>query len=173
MASSDTPSGIARIVRISVSPGGVPKQGVPSARVSSLGVEGDGHRDHRRDGGPDRALCLFSHERIAALRAEGHPIAPGSIGENLTIAGIDWAEVTPGTCLLLGPEVVAQVTDFTSPCANITESFRDRDHSRVSQLRHPGHSRVYARVLREGTITSGDPVRLVAPETARTLVPPR
>jgi MOSC domain-containing protein YiiM len=137
--------------------------------VSSL--EGDAHRGRRRHGGADRTLCLFSHERIAALRAEGHPITPGSIGENLTIAGVDWTEVTPGTCLLLGPEVMAQVMDFTSPCATITGSFHDR--ARVSHRRHPGHRRVYARVLREGTVTNGDPVRLLAPETARTLVSPR
>jgi hypothetical protein len=34
----------ARIVQISVSPGGVPKRPVPSARVSALALEGDGQR---------------------------------------------------------------------------------------------------------------------------------
>ena len=35
------------------------------------------------------------------------------------------------------------------------------DFARVSQKRHPGFSRVYARVVREGIIRTGDPVRLV------------
>lgn len=163
-------SGSARIVQISVSAGGVPKRAVPSARVTALGLEGDSQRDREHHGGPDRALCLFSQERIHALRAEGHPITPGSIGENLTTEGIDWNMVTPGSCLLLGDDVVVQVTRYTVPCLNITASFRHRDHSRVSQKRHPGDSRVYARVLREGSITNGDSVQLVTEDEALTLI---
>lgn len=101
----------ARIVQISVSPGGVPKRPVPQA-----------------------------------LRGEGHPITPWSIGANLAIEGIDW---------------------------NITASFRDREYSRVSRTRHPGDSRVYARVLREGLLTSGDPVRLLTEDEASALLAAR
>lgn len=150
-----------RIVQISVSAGGVPKRPVAAARVTTLGVEGDAQRDLEHHGGPDRALCLFSQERIRALQAEGHPITPGSTGENLTIEGLDWSEVIPGSYLRLGAEVIAQVTRYTAPCVNITASFRHRDYSRVYQKRHPGDSRVYARVLREGSLSSGDPVRLL------------
>ncbi len=163
-------SGGARIVQISVSPGGVPKRAVPSARVTALGVQGDAQRDREHHGGPDRALCVFSLERIRMLQAEGHPIAPGTIGENVTVEGIDWHRVTPGSCLLLGEEVIAQVTGFAPPCVSITASFRDRDSSRVSPKRHPGDSRVYARVLREGSLTSGDSVALVAEHEAQALI---
>jgi MOSC domain-containing protein YiiM len=165
--------GSARIVQISVSPGGVPKRAVPSARVTSLGVQGDAQRDHEHHGGRERALCLFSGERIRALQAEGHPIAPGSIGENLTIEGVDWNAVTPGSYLRLGHEVIAQVTRYTAPCVNITASFLGRDYSRVSQKRHPGDSRVYARVLREGSLMSGDPVQLLTEDEALALIGPR
>lgn len=160
----------ARIVQISVSAGGVPKRPVPSARVTALGLEGDAHRDREHHGGPERAICLFSQERIRALQAEGHPITPGSIGENLTIEGIDWNAVMPGAYLRLGDHVVAQVTRYTAPCFNITASFRDRESSRVSQKRHPGDSRVYARVLREGSLTSGDPVHLLTEGEASSLL---
>ncbi|HKW90622.1 MAG TPA: MOSC domain-containing protein [Methylomirabilota bacterium] len=163
-------SGSARIVQISVSPGGVPKRAVPSARVTTLGVQGDAQRDREHHGGPDRALCVFSFERIRTLQAEGHPIAPGTIGENVTVEGIDWNLVTPGACLLLGGEVITQVTGYAPPCVNITGSFRDRDYSRVSPKRHPGDSRVYARVLREGALTSGDSVALVTETEARALI---
>jgi MOSC domain-containing protein YiiM len=166
-------SGRARIVQISVSSGGVPKRPVPSARVTPLGLEGDAQRDHEHHGGPERALCLYSHERILALQAEGHPIAPGSIGENLTIEGIDWIRVTPGSYLRLGTDVLVQVTRYTAPCLNITASFRDREYSRVSQKRHPGDSRVYARVLREGSLTSGDAVQLLTEDEALALIGPR
>ncbi|PYM54959.1 MAG: MOSC domain-containing protein, partial [Candidatus Rokuibacteriota bacterium] len=52
-----------RIAQVNVSPGGVPKRPVPEARVTPLGIEGDGHRDRERHGGPERALCLFALER--------------------------------------------------------------------------------------------------------------
>jgi MOSC domain-containing protein YiiM len=152
---------IGRIVQISVSPGGVPKTAVPSAHVTPAGVEGDGHRDLEHHGGPDRAVCLFSLEQIEALQAEGHPVVPGALGENVTIAGVDWAHVAPGSRIELGPEVVLEVTRYTSPCLNIRPSFVHGEYSRVSEKRHPGWSRVYARVLAGGRIQAGDEVRLL------------
>jgi MOSC domain-containing protein YiiM len=151
-------AGDGRIVQINVSPGGVPKRPVPEARVTPFGLEGDGHRDAEHHGGVERALCLFALERIEALRAEGHPVAPGSLGENLTVAGLDWTAVGPGERFRLGPEVVIEVTRFTSPCQNVGGAFRGGEYSRVSQKRHPGWSRVYARVLEPGAIRAGDPV---------------
>ena len=152
------------IAQISVSPGGVPKLPVPAARVTELGLEGDAHREIKVHGGPERALCLFSLERIRTLQAEGHTVSPGAIGENLTIEGLDWERVTPGRRLELGDGVVIEVTSYTAPCFNIKENFVDGDIARVSEKRHPGSSRVYARVLKTGDIRQGDPVRLVGSE---------
>jgi MOSC domain-containing protein YiiM len=136
----------------------VPKLPVSRARVGSLGLEGDGHRDVQHHGGPDRALCLFALERLEALRAEGHPVAPGVLGENLTVAGLDWSAVGPGDRFRLGGSVVIEVTRFTSPCRNIRGAFHDGECGRVSENRHPGWSRVYARVLAPGEIRAGDPI---------------
>jgi MOSC domain-containing protein YiiM len=159
-----------RIVQINVSPGEVPKRSVPRARVTRSGIEGDAHRDTEHHGGSDRALCLFSLERIEGLQAEGHPVEPGALGENLTISGLDWLRVQPGDFLRLGDEVLLQVTRFTSPCLSVQAAFLDGAYSRVSQKRHPGWSRVYARVLVPGEIAAGDPVeRLTPTEVARHL----
>ena len=146
-----------------MSPGGVPKRPVEQAEVTSAGLAGDAQRDREHHGGPDRALCLFSMELIRSLQAEGHPIQPGHIGENLTVEGLDWVTVTPGARLLLGADVLVEVTRYTSPCLNIRASFTGGDYARVSQKRHPGASRVYVRVLRTGPIRRGDPVRLLTP----------
>lgn len=148
----------ASIVQISVSRGGVPKTAVPTARVTAEGLEGDAQRDREHHGGPERAVCLYSIEAIERLRAEGHPIAPGSIGENVTVEGLDWSAIAPGDHLLLGDRVLVQVTRYTSPCVNIRGSFKDGEFARVSNKHHPGWSRVYARVLVEGTIRRDDPV---------------
>jgi MOSC domain-containing protein YiiM len=134
---------------------------VEAADVTARGVAGDAQRDLEHHGGPDRAVCLFAMEAIRTLQAEGHPIEPGHIGENLTLEGLDWEAVTPGTRLLLGEAVLLEVTRYTSPCANIQASFASGDYGRVSQRKHPGSSRVYARVLRAGAIRRGDSVRVL------------
>src|SRR5258708_21548018 len=82
-----------RIVQISVSPGGVPKTAVAAARVTTLGLEGDAHRDREHHGGPERAVCLYAMEAIDKLRAEGHAIAPGAIGDNVTVQGLEWSAI--------------------------------------------------------------------------------
>ena len=154
-------SALGKIAQINVSGGGVPKLPITEARVTELGVEGDQHRDLRYHGGPERALCLFPLERIHDLQAEGHAIVPGAIGENITVEGIDWAAVVPGTRLSLGDEVLVEVTRYTTPCFKIKEVFKAGDFARVSQKQNPGDSRVYARVLRTGAIRAGDPIRLL------------
>jgi MOSC domain-containing protein YiiM len=155
----------ARIVQIGISAGGVPKRPVDEARVTADGLDGDGHTNTRYHGGPDRALCLYSAERIRSLAAGGHPIVPGSIGENVTIEGLEWSDVEPGTRMRLGERVVIEITRYTSPCFKITASFADGDYSRVSQKQQPGWSRVYARVLTEGVIRRDDPVKLLKDES--------
>jgi MOSC domain-containing protein YiiM len=156
-----------RIVSINISAGGVPKRPVPKAEVTSLGLTGDGHRNTEHHGGLDRALCVFSMELIDALACEGHPITPGAIGENITVEGVSWETVAPGACYRLGDRVVIEVTTYTSPCLNIRRNFIGHDYSRISQKRHPGWSRVYARVLAPGEIHCGDPVTRLTEDRPR------
>ena len=142
------------IQAVYVSGGGVPKRPVASAWISASGVEGDRQRDRRLHGGPDRAVCLYSFDLIQKLQAEGHPIAPGVIGENLTLAGIDWSLMVPGAQVEAGP-VLLEVTSYTTPCKNISGAFLNGEFVRVSQKVNPSWSRVYARVLEEGIVTAG------------------
>ena len=154
-------SEVGRIVQLSVSNGGVPKRAVATARITRFGLEGDAHRNREHHGGPERAVCLFAMEAIRELQGEGHPLVPGALGENVTVEGLDWSAVQPGARLQLGDEVLLEVTRYTTPCFNIRPAFRGGDYSLVSQKRHPGRSRVYARVIATGTLRSGDPARLL------------
>lgn len=149
-----------RIFQLNVSDGGVPKLAVREARLRPEGLEGDRQRDLRYHGGPERALCLFALERVLELQAEGHPIFPGSVGENLTVVGLDWAGLAPGARLALGEEALVEITSYTAPCKTIATSFMGGDFKRISQKVHPGHSRLYARVLRPGRLAIGQPVTL-------------
>jgi MOSC domain-containing protein YiiM len=156
------PSPRGRLDSINVSRGGVPKHPTPEATITTDGVEGDRQRDLRYHGGPDRAVTLFSTERIAAMQAEGHPIAPGTTGENLTLSGIDWTRATPGARLDIGG-VRLEITRYASPCANIAGSFTGGDIARIGQKTNPGWSRVCARVLAPGHVRVGDGVTLLDP----------
>jgi MOSC domain-containing protein YiiM len=142
------------IFSINVSDGGVPKHATSSAWIRINGVEGDRQRNRTLHGGPNRAVCVYSLESIQILQGEGHPIMPGSIGENLTLAGIDWSAMVPGALVEAGA-VLLELTSYTAPCRNIRDSFVNGDFSRVSQKLHPGWSRLYARVLEEGIVTPG------------------
>jgi MOSC domain-containing protein YiiM len=147
----------AAVHSINVSDGGVPKRPRPRVEVRVGGLEGDRQADRRHHGGPDRAVSLYSLELIEALRREGHPIEPGSIGENLTLSGLDWEAVRPGTTLEVG-EAMLEVVRPAEPCRKIAGAFRNGGFVRVSEQANPGWSRFYARVLREGAVGVGDRV---------------
>lgn len=161
------------IHQISVSPpprGGVPKLPVlPNmpVRITRNGVEGDWQHDRKHHGGPDRAVCLFSLEVIHRLQSEGHPITPGAAGENLTITGLDWPALTPGppaTRLLIGAEPtgpILEIVSYTQPCSTIRNAFTNLDFRRIKHELHPGESRLYARVLREGLVTTLAPCHII------------
>ena len=148
-----------RVHSINVSDGGALKRPRSSAWIDVNGVEGDRQRNLRVHGGPNRAVALYSLDVIQILQAEGHPIATGTTGENITVAGIDWSLMVPGARVQIG-EVELEVTAYAHPCRNIAGSFADEDSTRVSQKVHPGWSRLYAKVLHEGRIADGDSVSL-------------
>lgn len=163
---SPTPlsSVVGRLVQINVSPGGVPKLPVPRAQVGTAGVAGDKQRDKRHHGGPTRAVCLFSIEQIRALQAEGHPIEPGSSGENLTTEGIAIGALQPGDRLAIGEDILLEITSYAVPCTNLTPFFADGKFTRISNKVNPGSSRAYARVLQGGELVPGLPIRVIPRE---------
>ncbi|HUG37798.1 MAG TPA: MOSC domain-containing protein [Candidatus Limnocylindrales bacterium] len=165
--------GPASIHQLHVSRGGVPKLPIEVGVVRRSGLDGDLHAKPAIHGGPDRALSLFALERIEALAREGHPIFPGSTGENITTTGLDWERVVPGLCLRLGTDVVIRITGFAAPCRSIAGSFSDGRLRRLDQLKAPGWSRVYAEVLTEGVIRPGDAIRVEASPHERSSAKPR
>lgn len=152
--------------QLSVSDGGVPKLPIAETRLESGGLAGDRQRDLRHHGGPERAVCLFGAEVIERLRSEGHQITPGSTGENLTLAGLPWSELTPGRRLRFEGGVELQVTSYAVPCRHIRDSFHEGAIARISAERHPGESRVYARVLVTGTLRRGENCTLIPADAA-------
>jgi MOSC domain-containing protein YiiM/GNAT superfamily N-acetyltransferase len=153
----------ARVLQVNISPGGVPKLPVERARVGRLGLEGDAHQHATVHGGPHRAVALMAIEAIERVQADGHPIEPGSVGENLTTSGIELARLPVGTRLAIGDELVLELSAPANPCDVIKGSFRGGKSGRISILTHPDDSRMYARVLTEGDVRPGDPIRVLPP----------
>lgn len=149
------------IFQLNCSGGGVPKTAVAEAQLTPTGLSGDRQARPKIHGGPERALCLYSIERINELQAEGHPIFPGSVGENVTVAGLDWNALKPGSHLALGDEVIVEITSHADPCKTIAASFKGGKFKRISQKKHPGDARLYARVLQTGRLAAGQTVRVL------------
>jgi MOSC domain-containing protein YiiM len=146
-----------RVRQLSVSDGGVPKRPIEVAEVGDRGLVGDRQDNRIHHGRPLQALCIWSSEVIDALRAEGHPVEPGAAGENITVTGVDWASLRPGTQLLVC-DVLAEISAWATPCLKNARWFSDRRFSRIEHGKHPGWSRAYAWVREPGTIRQGDPV---------------
>ena len=145
------------VTTISVSNGGVPKESVSSAHIGPGGVEGDAQADRRHHGRPLQAVCLWSADIIAELASDGHPIAAGNAGENITIEGIEWAALRPGSQIQVGA-VPMVISAHAIPCAKNAQWFSDRDFNRILHERNPGYSRLYAVPLTSAVVSVGDAV---------------
>ena len=84
----------------------------------------------------------------------GHPLEPGRAGENITITGLQWADVRAGVRLRVG-EVLCEVSAYTLPCTTNRRWFINGDFNVMHHERGPV-SRVYATVLEPGRIGTGD-----------------
>ncbi len=145
------------VVQLSRSGGGVPKTPVESVVIGPGGVEGDAQNDRKHHGRPVQAVCLWSADVIDSLVDEGHPVAPGYAGENVTIGGVDWASLRPGARLHVG-SVPMLVSAHAIPCAKNSPWFLDGHFKRMLHDDHPGWSRLYAIPLGSAPVSVGDVV---------------
>ncbi|MFN7916871.1 MAG: MOSC domain-containing protein [Vicinamibacterales bacterium] len=146
--------------------------------VQGLGVQGDAHagvtvqhrsRVAKNPGQPNlRQVHLIAGELLAQLRAEGFPIEPGMLGENITTNGIDLVGLPTGTRLRIGSSAVVEVTGLRNPCVQI-ENFHEGLLSAVLERDGQGHvhrkSGVMSIVLSSGDVVPGDAIQVELPAT--------
>lgn len=149
------------LAQLNASQGGVPKTAIDGAYVGWKGVEGDRQATRKHHGRPFQALCLWSAEVMEKLRSEGHHVVPGSAGENITVSGISWSDVRPGTRMRIG-EVVCDISSYAVPCKQLADLFVERDFNRIHHDRDRENGtascRVYATVIERGNISPGDAI---------------
>ena len=150
-----------RVESLHASGGGVPKPAIPVADIGPGGVVGDVQGNRTHHGRPWQAICLYSAERIADLAGEGHPIVAGGVGENVTIAGVDWSRLRGGLTITIG-DVVLRTSAPAAPCRKIGANFADGDWNRIDHADHPGWARWYASVRRGGIVRPGDQVTVTS-----------
>jgi MOSC domain-containing protein YiiM len=141
--------------------GGLPKPAVPEALVTRDGLRGDynHYRQEELHGDPDSAVLLLPQETIDELNRDGWPVAPGDFGENFTMRGVPPASLGPGLSLSIGAAEVT-ISRRCDPCRNLFAL------PYVGNEKGPGFLRAtlirrgwYARVVREGIVRVGDPIR--------------
>lgn len=152
------PAAVGTATGLFLNDGGVAKQPVPSVRVGFGGVDGDRQDNRTHHGRPWQALCLWSSEVIDSLASDGHRIAPGRAGENITVTGLPWPRVRPGVHLRIG-DVLAEISSYATPCAKNAAWFIDGDFN-VMHERNGSVARIYATVIEPGSIALGDPALL-------------
>ncbi|WP_168122634.1 MOSC domain-containing protein [Paenibacillus sp. HB172176] len=132
--------------------------------ASRLGMEGDAQADTVNHGGEDKAICAYFGSRYSYWEAEyGRPFPNGSFGENITIS--DWTEEE--ICIgdvIAGDEVVLQVSQPRQPCFKL--GLRHSLAELPVRVRETGYSGFYFRVIQEGNIRSGEPLKVVQKHSA-------
>ena len=131
----------------------MPKRPVERVRVEVSGVAGDFQKNRKYHGGPDRAICLYSAELYDWLRTQNIDLAPGSVGENFTTAGIDLQSLVAGQRLHVG-DCQIELSEVREPCRNL-----NRVHAGLLQAMQ-GRSGWMARVTQDGWVHAGADIQI-------------
>jgi MOSC domain-containing protein YiiM len=134
-----------------------PVAGRVMARATNL--DGDGQADLRVHGGPDKAVYAYPVQHYGHWAGElGRDLSPfGYFGENLTVEGLDEADVLIGDVLRAGGALL-EVSHPRVPCVKL--AMRMRDHAFGKPFLASGRVGFYMRVLEEGELGAGDAVEL-------------
>jgi MOSC domain-containing protein YiiM len=127
--------------------------------VRGVNVAGDDQADRQAHGGRDKAIYAYAHEDTQWWAQElGRPLDLGQFGENLTLAGVDVTHAVIGEQWAIGT-VRLEVCQPRIPCWKLGARMGDQHFPpRFAAAGRPG---AYLRILQEGEIGAGDPVRIV------------
>jgi MOSC domain-containing protein YiiM len=139
---------LARIVAVCRSDKkGVKKETVAEGLLEEgLGVVNDAHADCNTH----RQVSLLALESIDRMRTGGFDVNPGDFAENLTTEGLDLTSLPIGTNLLIGNDIVLEITQIGKDCHTGCAIFRQ-----VGNCIMPNEG-VFAKVLHGGTVRPGD-----------------
>lgn len=117
--------------------------------VAGHGIEGD------TKGGGTRHLNLMSAQALQELSGEGFRTAPGQMGEQLILSGVELDTLPAGTRLQIGDEACVELTEPRTGCGKF-----ERNQEKLRQDA-AGRLGMMAQVVVGGSIAIGDPVKIV------------
>jgi MOSC domain-containing protein YiiM len=125
--------------------------------IDAHGLVGDAVCNTKHHGGPDQAILMEGSLTLDWWSAElGREIAPGMLGENLVIDGLDNRDVAAGDRFHLG-DLILEASCARSPCATLSTKMGDPRFAKAyTQAARPG---IYCRVIRPGMVAPGDAIR--------------
>jgi len=134
-----------------------PVTGPVAAR--GVNLEGDDQADREVHGGPDKAVYAYAIEDTRWWAEElGRSLEYGEFGENLTTEGIEVTNALIGERWEIGSTVL-EVSEPRVPCWRLAVRMEDNGFPRrFTQAIRPG---AYLRIAVEGTLASGDEIRVV------------
>jgi len=126
-------------------------------QFTTEGITGDQQADRRVHGGPEKAVHLYPASHYRQL-AEQFPearalLVPGTLGENLSVDGLDESQVHIGDIWQLGG-VLLQLCQPRNPCWKIDE--RLGVEGMAAFIAEHGLTGWYFRVCQPGTADNGD-----------------
>ena len=121
---------------------------------------GDDQADRSVHGGRDKAVYAYSAEDYAWWDGElGTPLAPGTFGENLTVAGLDASAAVVGERWRIG-DALLEVAGPRVPCYKL--GWRMHDVHFVKRFAHALRPGAYLRIVEPGTVAQGDRIEVLA-----------
>ncbi|MCY3414227.1 MAG: MOSC domain-containing protein [Candidatus Heimdallarchaeota archaeon] len=133
---------------------GIPKMCMKVANVSSSGIIGDYniYRTEDKASTKNRALLLYTTDKLVELQEEGWPVNAGHLGENITIDGLGYAELRIGDRWRLG-EIEIEITEECHPCSNLRVLPYVGDEKIKEFIKTlQGRRGMYAKVLKGGKL---------------------
>lgn len=130
-------------------------------RVAALNLNGDEQSDLSVHGGADKAVYAYPSEHYPFWRKElpGMDLPWAMFGENFTTEGMLEDVVYVGDHIKVGSAEFV-VTQPRMPCYKLAIRFDRPDI--VKRFLHSGRTGFYLAVLREGEVTAGDSIELLA-----------
>lgn len=138
---------------------GIWKEPVSEAMLTHDRFVGDDVANPSFHGGPERAVCVYSHEHYAMWEKEfGVKLPAVAFGENLTITHMLEEDVCIGDIYKIG-EAVVQVAQGRYPCNTISK--RNQLDTLWSRVFETGYTGFFCRVLEEGIVRSDSTITLL------------
>ncbi|MDN3482683.1 MOSC domain-containing protein [Arthrobacter sp. APC 3897] len=129
-------------------------------KVHGLGLTGDIQASRKHHGGESKAVYAYSQDDADYWAGElGRDIPPGLFGENLRLAGLPVSEAVIGERWQIGDRTVLEVTCPRTPCRNFAQ--RMKQPGWVKRFTAAARTGTYLSVVRNGTISAGDPVTVL------------